>query len=285
MKKKKPVDLAGRAVLVTGAASGIGRAAAAAFHAAGARVAMIDVDAEELERAQCELSATDRTAAVDARVLAIAADVGQADEQRRFVERTLERYGRIDVLINNAGLSQGGRFQESDPRRLQPLVAVNFYAPIHLTRLVLPSMLENREGHILNVISSSATLAGPGYAAYAATKAGLIGFTRVLRRELAGSGVALTTLCPGSTISGMTRAMLEFGRGTATQPHHDPEVPAAAMLDAVRFRRESVVVSSRPRTQAFVSFIDRLLPHAMDRYWARQCADPDYFECASRAGR
>ena len=273
-----------KSVIITGAASGIGRAAAEAFCRAGARVAMVDIQQEALRAARSEIIARN-PARDDGAPIALPADVSHSDDLERVVEAAESAFGAIDILINNAGLAMGGRFQEGDPERMHALLEVNLYAPLRLCQLVLPHMLQRGSGHILNVISSSASLGVPGYAAYAATKSGLMGFTRVLRRELAGTGIRLTLLCPGSTATPMTRAMLDFGRGTAAQPHHGPEVPAAAMLGAIRAGRETVVVSSRPAAQAAVSWLDRVFPKMMNRYWAGQIADEDYFECAARAGR
>jgi short-subunit dehydrogenase len=200
------------------------------------------------------------------------------------VALALEHWSGIDVLVNNAGLLMGGPFHEGDTARMRELIEVNLYAPLQLTRLVLPHMIERGSGHLVNVISSSAPLGVPGFAVYAATKSGLIAFTRVLRRELVGTDIRLTTFCPGSTTSGMTRAMLDLGKGPAEQPHHPPEVPATALVDAVERGREHVAVSNRPRTLALVAFLDRLFPRMMDRYWERQVLEGDWLEGARRGG-
>jgi short-subunit dehydrogenase len=113
---------------------------------------------------------------------------------------------------------------------------------------------------------------------------GVIGFTRVLRRELEGTGIHLTLFCPGSTATAMTRASLDFGKGTAQQPHHGPEIPAAAMVDAVRQRKKLVRVSAKPKMQAIATWLDKLFPSLMDAYWHKH-ADPDHYESAARSGR
>ncbi len=284
MARREPQSVEHRSVIITGAASGIGRAAAALFCRAGARVAMVDIQAEALAAARAEISSGNPSDGALAPI-ALAADLSCNADLTRVVAAVRSAFGCIDVLINNAGLLMGGRFEQGDPERLQALIEVNLCAPLRLMQLVLPEMLERGSGHILNVTSSSASLGVPGYAVYAATKSGLMSSSRVLRRELAGSGIHITLLCPGSTATPMTDAMVRFGRGTASQPHHPPEVPAAAMLDAVRRPREAIIVSSRPRSQAVISWLDRIFPNMMDRYWARQIADEDYFECATRAGR
>lgn len=283
MSRRKRESVRGKRVLVTGAASGIGRAAAARFRAAGARVAMLDVAEGSLSEAARDPDAAE--AAIDVpRPLTLPCDLRDADAVAASVTRALEHWGGIDVLVNNAGLLMGGPFQEGDSARMRDVVEVNLYAPILLTRLVLPHMIDRGSGHVVNVISSSAPLGVPGFAVYAATKSGLIAFTRVLRRELAGAEIRLTTFCPGSTTTSMTRSMLDFGKGAAAQPHHPPEIPAAAMVDAVERGREHVAVSNRPRTLALVAFLDRLFPHMMDRYWKRQVLAGEWLEGACRGG-
>ena len=280
MSQGERESVEGRSVLITGAASGIGRAAAARFHAAGARVSMLDVQRGALDEAADEI----RSGSDAPPPLVLSCDLMDRRAIEDAVDRVLGQKGAIDVLINNAGLLVGGPFHESDPERIHDVIEVNFSAVVHLTRIVLPHMIERNRGHVLNMISSSAPLGTPGYAVYAATKSGLITLTRILRRELVETKIRLTTLCPGSTISGMTRAMLELGKGAAELPHHPPEVPAAAMLEAVERGLENVVVSSRPRTQALVGFLDRLFPHMMDGYWKKQVFEEDWLDGARRGG-
>lgn len=280
MSRSERESVKGRSVLITGAASGIGRAAAARFHAAGARVSMLDVQRTALAEAAAEIGAHSAAPAP----FVLPCDLKNRDEIAAAVNQTLERAGSIDVLLNNAGLALGGPFHECDTDRIQDVIDVNFSAAIQLTRQVLPHMVEQKRGHVLTTISSSGPLGAPGYAVYASTKAGLVTFTRILRRELAETNIRFTTLCPGTTVSGMTRAMLEAGKGAADLPHHPPEVPAAAMLDAVERGLETVVVSSRPRAQALVGFLDRIFPHMMDGYWKKQMDDPDWMEGARHSG-
>lgn len=270
-----------RSVLITGAASGIGRAAAAEFHRAGARVAMLDVEEELLADAVGEITDSGADAP---EVLPIVCDLKDRRTSCEAVEQVLETWGEIDVLINNAGLVMGGPFHEGDPARMHDVIEVNLYASLHLTRLVLPHMIERGSGHILNMVSSSADLGVPGFAVYAATKSGLMSFTRIVRRELAGTGIRLTTLCPGSTTTAMTQPMIDSGKGAATLPHHPPEFPAAAILDAVERGLEHVAVTARPRRMTLVSFLDRLFPSMMDRYWEQQVKEGEWLDGARRAG-
>ncbi len=275
MAKSLPQSLTAKVVIITGAAAGIGRAAARLFAAEGCRLALVDLHGEGLQQLLAEFGDG------SADHLAITADVSDDTMLEALVAQVQEHYGRIDVLVNNAGLVIGGRFQDADPARLRKLVDVNLYAPLRLSQLVIPLMMAQGSGHILNVFSSSALLSIPGFAAYGATKAGLFAFARTLRRELDGTGIHITALCPGSTTTAMTEGMIASGKGLGQRPHHPPEVPARAMVDAVRYRRQVVVVSDQPGAQAIASFLDRLFPRLMNKFWIK-LADEDYYEALRR---
>jgi short-subunit dehydrogenase len=278
MTKKNAFALENKVVIITGAALGIGRAAADAFAAAGSQLVLVDIQTDPLISAREQI-----TAAGHPRPLAVSTDVASDADLENTVETTLEAFGRIDVLINNAGLGLGGRFQDYDPARLRKLVDVNLYGLMRLTQLVIPVMLKQGTGHILNVTSQAADLSVPGYAGYVATKAGISALTRVLRRELAGSGIHFTLFCPGPTRTPMTERMIRFGRGTARMPHHGPELPASLMVDAVRRRRRYVITSNQPRRQALVGWLEKLFPGLLDSYWRSQASD-DFFKGASLSG-
>jgi len=275
MSESLPLPLAGKVVIITGAASGIGRAAAGLFAANGCRLVLVDINGALLDQVMAKLGGASPTA------IAIAADVSDDRELDGIIDKVQQRFGRIDVLINNAGLVMGGHFADGDPAKLRKLVEVNLYAPLRLSQLVIPVMKAQGSGQILNVFSASALLSIPGFAGYGATKAGLFAFTRTLRRELDGTGIHLTALCPGSTATGMTEGMIASGKGLGQRPHHGPEVPAKAMVDAVRYRRPVVIVSGQPRAQAIASFLDRLFPNLMHKFWVKQ-ADEDYYDAVSR---
>jgi short-subunit dehydrogenase len=241
---------------------------------------MVDIDDQRL---QSEVEAAWRVSGRD-RLLALCCDVSDDAALDNLMPQIIGHWGRIDVLINNAGLCVGGRFAEQDAARLRRMIEVNLYAPLRLTQLVMPYMEKQGSGHILNVYSSSATLAVPGYAGYEATKAGVFVFTRALRRELQGRNIGLTVFCPGATNTPMTTRVIQSESKGALERHHTPEIPAAAMVDAVRRRKSHVVVSDQPIAQAVMGFIDRLFPRALDRMWLRM-ADKAFYEAAAKAGK
>lgn len=183
-----------RVVLVTGASAGLGAAVALAL--AKARLAGVIVVAarrvERLDRLAHELVAIDPSL----KVVVIAVDLTLSDGPSRLAWETLERAGGVDVLINNAGLGLPTLFTDADLEQLRDQIAVNFAAPLVLTRLLAPSLIE-RGGTIINVGSAITCVANSALGAYGATKAGLAYWNDALRRELAGTGVSVCLVEPG----------------------------------------------------------------------------------------
>ncbi len=273
-------SLHGKVVLVTGAASGIGLHAVKGFLAEGAKVVMVDIDDERLQR---EVQRVWQVSGRD-RLLALCCDVSDDDALNNLMPQIIGHWGRVDVLVNNAGLCVGGPFDQQDAARLRRMVDVNLYAPLRLTQLLLPYMEKQGGGHILNVYSSSATLAVPGYAGYEATKAGVFVFTRALRREYKNRNISFTAFCPGATETAMTSRVIRANNKGAFAHYHGPEKPAAALVAAVKRRTPNVVVSDRPVAQSVMILLDRVFPGALDGMWARM-ADKAFYDAAAQAGR
>ena len=188
------------AVLITGGSSGIGRELARLFAADGVPLVLVARGAAELARTAAELT---RTHQVD--VMTIAADLSVPAEIERLVERIRAGGIEVEVLVNNAGFGGGGPFARSRLADDIGMIAVNVSAVTHLTRLLLPAMLERGHGRILNVGSTAGFQPGPFMAVYYATKAYLLSFSEALAEELAGTGVTVTTLCPGPTETGFAK--------------------------------------------------------------------------------
>lgn len=273
-------SLHNKVVVVTGGASGIGLHTVKDFLSEGARVVVVDIDDQALQEQVhelCRVSGRDR-------VLALCCDLTDDDALNNLVPQIVGHWGTIDVLVNNAGCAIGGHFVDGNARRMRTMVDLNLYVPMRLTQLVLPQMQKQGQGHIVNIYSSSATLAVPGYAAYEGTKGGLFVFTRALRRELRGTNITLTAFCPGSTETPMTAKQVQGENKGALADFHTPEIPAAAVVAAVKNRKAHVVVSDHPLAQAVMTFIDRVFPGALDNWWHKQ-ADEPYYQAAARVGR
>lgn len=243
--RSRPTDLRGQVVIVTGASAGIGWATARAFAAQGASVVLVARRAEVLAEVAAELIRD--FAAPPAALLSIPADVSRPDDLSRVIETTLRQFGQIDVLVNNAGLALGGPLESQAEPALRRMIDVNVYGPIRLTQLALPVMLKQRRGHIVNVSSMIGLLEPPGAASYVATRAAIRSFSRALRRELAGTGVHVSTVFPGWTQTALTdkldrgqlRAANLLGPLIAIDA---PAKPAQAIVEAVRFRRDETLM-------------------------------------------
>src|SRR2546430_1283138 len=180
------MQLKGAVCLVTGATSGIGRATAVQLAHAGAQVISLGRDPHGLQEVVAHTSG-----------VGLRADLADPAEVDRAAEEAREAFGRVDVLVNNAGEGFAGAFAEMNPERAERLVRVNLMAPVRLTRALLPGMIERRSGHVVNVASMAGHVGVGGEAVYSATKAALITFTDSLDYELAGTGVGASVVSPG----------------------------------------------------------------------------------------
>jgi NADP-dependent 3-hydroxy acid dehydrogenase YdfG len=184
--------LEGRAAVVTGAGRGIGRAIALAFAAEGAAVALAARSRADLAAVAAEIRAA------GGRALAIPTDVTQDAAVEALIEQAASDFGRVDVLVTAAGTAAFAPLADTKPADWDAMLSVNLRAAMVTCRAALPTMLRQRAGTILNVASIAAKRALPGSAVYTATKAGLVGFSRVLAEELRGTGVRVGVLLPGA---------------------------------------------------------------------------------------
>jgi NAD(P)-dependent dehydrogenase (short-subunit alcohol dehydrogenase family) len=185
------VDLRDRAVLITGGSRGLGLAVARACAAKGAKLAVCARDAGELERAGVDLTAR------GAEVLTIACDVSDRAQVEAMVERVEARFGRIDVLVNNAGIIQAGPLEVQTHADVEEAMAVMFWHLVHTAFAVLPGMRARGFGRIANVTSIGGKIGVPHLLPYNCAKFAAVGFSETLRAEVAKDGVAVTTVVPG----------------------------------------------------------------------------------------
>jgi len=174
-----------RAALVTGGSSGIGLAIARMLRDEGYALTLVSRRAEKVEAAAAELGAT-----------ALAADVGSAEDCARLVEEHRERHGRLDVLVNSAGVGIAGAIEDLPGKHFDLQVGVNLRGLFLVTQAAIPLLRESR-GWVVNLASIAGTLPTPGLATYGATKAAVISLTRSLNEELDGDGVRAVAICPG----------------------------------------------------------------------------------------
>lgn len=227
-----PDGLAGLVVLVTGSSRGIGAEVAVKAAAAGATVAVHyhrsgDGADRTLERIEAIGGSGDR----------FAADIADPAQAEALVSNVVNRFGRIDGLVNNAGLTQVGAFLEIEPAEWESVLRTDLTAAFHTCRAALPSMIDRGSGAIVNVASRLGQMGIPETAAYSAAKAGLIGLTRSLAREFGPHGVRINAVAPGFTITPMTAdlAASETGRQRLRDIPLGRFGEAAEVADAVIF--------------------------------------------------
>ena len=202
------MKLAGKVAIVTGGSRGIGLAIARALGAEGARVAIASRTHKEVDAARHQLEKE------HVEVLGRPTDVTRLDQVQALVADALERWGRVDVLVNNAGINGAiGRIDECDPAEWKQAIDVNLFGTMHACRAVLPTMRERRSGKIVNLAGGG--VGGPGVAprvsAYAASKAAIVQLTESLARELAVDGIQVNAISPGAVVTEMTAAVVAAG--------------------------------------------------------------------------
>lgn len=179
--------------IITGASSGIGAASARLFAKAGYRVVLAARRLERLEALDEEITKKGGEA------IALSVDVSKIENIQEMVNITLETYGRIDVLVNNAGFGRTKWLEDLDPiKDIAAQVEVNLLGAIQSARAVLPQMIDQGSGHIINMASLASFIGSPTYSVYAATKFGLRGFTDALRREVGVLGIHVSAIYPGA---------------------------------------------------------------------------------------
>jgi 3-oxoacyl-[acyl-carrier protein] reductase len=202
--------LAGRVVLVTGSSRGIGAEVAAKAAVEGATVAVHYHHARDgAEQTLARVRATGSDGDC------FAADIGNGQQAERLVAEVIERFGRVDGLVNNAGTTQVGPFLEIERAEWDAVIRTDLTAAYHTTRAALPSMVERGSGSIVNIASRLGQMGITETAAYSAAKAGLIGLTRALAREFGPRGVRINAVAPGMTVTEMTADLLDSETGRA----------------------------------------------------------------------
>ena len=259
----------GKTIVVTGASQGIGKALALALASQKARLALAARD----EAALAEVADACRTRGADA--LVVPTDVTRPAECERLVAATVERFGGVDVLVNNAGASMWARFDEvQDLSVYESLMRVNYLSCVYLTHAALPHLVKSR-GQIVAVASLAGLTGVPTRSGYAASKHAVFGFFDSLRIELAGSGVSVTVVAPDFVVSEIHRRSIgPDGRPLGGSPMQEAKIMTAEecaqrILAAMTARRRLAILSWRGRIGRFVRLV---APGLIDRVAARAVA-------------
>ena len=269
MTRPAPYVFAGGTAVLTGAASGMGEQLAHQLAARGSHVVLVDRDAGRLAGVAAAVRERYPDVDVDERVV----DLGETGSIAGLVAGILADHPRITLLVNNAGVALGGRFDQVTLEEFDWVTRIDFTAPVTLTHHLLPTLLASPGSHVVNVSSLYGLIALPGQSAYAASKFALRGFSQVLRAELLHRGVGVTTVHPGGIRTriaetarmgtGVPAAQAEAGlRTMAKLLTYPPERAAADILRAVE-RRQARLVITRPAQ--VLDLISRLFPVAHTR--------------------
>lgn len=246
-------------ILITGASSGIGEASARLFAREGYRMSLGARRIDRLESLAGEIEIAGGQA------LATQSDLTRMGDIKNLVSRTLDRFGRIDVLFNNAGFGRLDWCEDLDPvRDVEAQLQINLVATILVSREVLPHMIKQRSGHIINMASLGGYVATPTYTVYAASKFGVRGFTEALRREVSVFGIHVSGIYPGGVSTEFkqhTGAQRKTGWTTPASLRLTPEEVAQGVFSVVRRPKRSLIL---PWPMRFVVWMNILFPGIVD---------------------
>ncbi|HEX4806440.1 MAG TPA: SDR family oxidoreductase [Conexibacter sp.] len=269
-RHRHPISLTGKVVAITGGARGIGRATAAALVRKGAKVAIGDVDVALAERTAAELGGG---------TVALPLDVTDREAFEQFLDEVERRLGPLDVLVNNAGIMQLGRFADESHEVAARQIDINLHGVLTGSKLALRRFLPRRSGHLVNIASTAGKAGVPGGATYSATKHAVVGLTEAIRGEVRGSGVETSVVMPVPVNTELAAGLVR-GRGlTATV---EPEQVADAIVAALERPRHDVYV---PQAINVMVRIGALLPRRVAEALGRSARTDRILADADRTAR
>ena len=214
--------LTNKVALITGGGRGIGRAICLRLATEGAKVAVVDILEQEARQT------TDDIKAQSGQAMAVRCDVTQLDEVQDCVQTIIDAWGQVDILVNNAGWDKIEPFVESQPETWEKVIAINLKGPISFCHAVLPQMIQRGGGKIITISSDAGRVGSTGEAVYSACKAGVVGFSKTLAREVARAKINVNVVCPGPTETPLLKQITGGSKGARI---------IDAMTKAVPFRR------------------------------------------------
>lgn len=250
-----------KVVIITGGSSGIGKALAFEFGLKGSKIMITGRNADELNKSVKELRAKDIQA------VGFPADVSREEDNHRMAEAAVIEFGRIDILINNAGISMRALFEDVDLDVVRKVMDINFYGAIYATRYCLPEIKKNK-GSIIGISSIAGFRGLPGRTGYSASKFALNGFLESLRTELLKTGVHVLTACPGFTASNIRkRSLTKDGHIQGESPRDEDKMMTAEecarhIYNATVSRKRTLVLT---RQGKLAVFLNKWLPGLADK--------------------
>lgn len=251
-----------KVVIITGGSSGIGKALAAHFGKNGSKILITGRKKEELDATVSEL----RSMGID--IMGCQGDVSIDADNKRMVDSAINAYGKIDVLINNAGISMRALFQDVELSVIRKVMDINFFGVISATQSCLPHLLKTK-GSIVGISSIAGYRGLPGRTGYSSSKFALNGFLEALRTELIKTGVHVLTACPGFTASNIRkRSLLKDGTAQGDSPREEEKMMtseecAMHIYNAVVKRKKTLILTTQGRLTVF---LNKWVPGLMDRF-------------------
>ncbi|MEO5673492.1 MAG: SDR family oxidoreductase [Chitinophagales bacterium] len=264
-----PSTLKGKVVLITGASSGIGKACAFAFAGEGARVGIAARNIEKLKEIVKQIQER------GGEIFCISCDVSKEEDCKKFIETSLVHYGKIDILINNAGNSMRALFSEVELRVLKDLMDVNFWGAVYCTRYAIKEILRNH-GSIAGISSIAGYKGLPGRSGYSASKFALQGFLESLRIENLKTGLHVMIVCPGYTASNIRNTALnKEGSPQGETPFDESKLMSAEkvaheIVNGIKKRKRTIILSFQGNltvllNKFFPAFMDRMVYHVVSK--------------------
>jgi len=253
----------GQVVWITGASSGIGAALTLAFAKCGAKLVLSARRRDELERVAAKCGAAD--------VFVLPMDLAKSDHFDALAAQVLERFGRIDVVVHNGGVSQRALVKDTQMEVHRRVMEVNYFGTVALTRAVLPAMLAARRGQFVVISSVAGKLGTPLRAAYCASKHALHGFFDCLRAEVTPEGLTVTMICPGYIATDVSKNALTADGSPTNQTGVDiangfpADLTADQILSAVKSRKSEVYVGRFLGKEQLALTLKRFMPGVLER--------------------
>ena len=255
------MDIKNKVAIVTGASSGIGEATARAFGREGAKVVLAARRVDKLQALAQEINSMN----TGAQTLVIQANLSKLEDIQAMIAQSLEKFGRIDILVNNAGFGRLDWLENLDPiKDIQAQIDLNVLGVIQTTRQVLPVMMEQRAGSIINMCSMAGLVATPTYTVYAASKHAVHGFSEALRREVKPWGIDVSLIYPGGVVT-------EFTQHAGIRRKTNAKTPKSMLLTAEQVANAVIKLVKHPRRMLIIPwlwsvtvFMNRFLPGLVD---------------------
>ncbi|MBI9038635.1 MAG: SDR family oxidoreductase [Bacteroidales bacterium] len=263
-----------KVVIISGASSGIGKALAEEFSKRGSKVVMAARNFDKLEEIATILKQNNKN------VLTVKTDVSKEDQCKRLVEKTIESFGQIDILINNAGISMRAIFEELDLKVIRDLMNVNFWGTVYCTKYALPYLLKSH-GSVVGVSSIGGYKGLPGRTGYSASKFAIHGFLEVLRIENLKKNLHVMIACPGFTSSNIRNTALgKDGNQQGESPRDESKMMSAEKVanyiaNAIKKRKRSLILTGQGKMTVFLNkFIPSYLDKIVYKHMAKEPGSP-----------